>query len=153
MDNAIYLPKRYLTGFHLDSFVTHNFLSDLTLEKEAVVRAAHRRGLKVTGHLCSVTYKEAAEAGIDNLEHGFMECSDFDTSKKENVCSENVSNSLNALDVGSKRPFRRKAVKDSSMPKYFFAAVRESATEKGRLSTEPASPCKSQNEKKSNRLL
>jgi imidazolonepropionase-like amidohydrolase len=49
----------------------------------AVVRAAHQRGLKVTGHLCSVTYKEAAEAGIDNLEHGFMECSDFDTSKKE----------------------------------------------------------------------
>ncbi len=68
----------------------------------AVVRAAHQKGLKVTGHLCSVTYKEAAEAGIDNLEHGFMECSDFDTSKKENVCSENLFNSLKALDVNSK---------------------------------------------------
>jgi hypothetical protein len=31
-----------------------------------------------------------------------MECSDFDTSRKENVCSENVNNSRKALDVGSK---------------------------------------------------
>ena len=30
--------------------------------------AAQLRGLKVTGHLCAVSYREAAEAGIDNLE-------------------------------------------------------------------------------------
>lgn len=27
-------------------------------------------GLKITGHLCSVTWPEAVESGIDNLEHG-----------------------------------------------------------------------------------
>jgi hypothetical protein len=37
----------------------------------AVIQEAHKRGLKVTGHLCSVTYAEAAGLGIDNLEHGF----------------------------------------------------------------------------------
>jgi imidazolonepropionase-like amidohydrolase len=50
-----------------------------------VVREAHKRGLKVTGHLCSVTYREAAEIGIDDLEHGFMASSDFDKAKKEDA--------------------------------------------------------------------
>ena len=36
----------------------------------AAVEEAHKRGVKVTGHLCSVTYSEAADLGIDNLEHG-----------------------------------------------------------------------------------
>jgi len=47
-----------------------------------VVREAQQAGMKVTGHLCSVTYREAAEIGIDDLEHGFMASSDFDSDKK-----------------------------------------------------------------------
>jgi len=46
-------------------------------------------------------YKEAAEAGIDNLEHGFMESGDFDTSRKKHLFRE-LFNSLKALDVNSK---------------------------------------------------
>src|SRR4029453_5540479 len=46
-------------------------------ELRAVVEEAHKRKLKVTGHLCSVTYKEAAEIGIDDLEHGLLAASDF----------------------------------------------------------------------------
>jgi cytosine/adenosine deaminase-related metal-dependent hydrolase len=41
-------------------------------ELRAAVEEAHKRGLKVTGHLCSIGYKEAAEIGIDNLEHGIF---------------------------------------------------------------------------------
>ncbi|GGF12786.1 amidohydrolase family protein [Hymenobacter cavernae] len=52
----------------------------------AVVREAHARYLKVTGHLCSITYREAAEIGIDNLEHGFMASSDFEQGKSVDVC-------------------------------------------------------------------
>ena len=90
----------YWAAFGCTSFKVY---TDITLaDLVAVIQAAHQKGLKVTGHLCSVTYKEAAEAGIDNLEHGFMECSDFDTSRKENICSENLFNSLKALDVNSK---------------------------------------------------
>ena len=50
------------------------------------IREAHARGLKVTGHLCSVTYAEAAALGIDNLEHGFFAATDFVSDKKPDEC-------------------------------------------------------------------
>ena len=40
----------------------------------------------MTGHLCSVTYAEAADLGIDNLEHGFMASTDFVANKEPDVC-------------------------------------------------------------------
>jgi enamidase len=50
------------------------------------IREAHTRGMKVTGHLCSVTYAEAAALGIDNLEHGFFAATDFVSDKKPDEC-------------------------------------------------------------------
>lgn len=55
-------------------------------ELAAAAQEAHKRGLKITGHLCSVTYHEAAAAGIDNLEHGFFVATDFVADKKPDVC-------------------------------------------------------------------
>ncbi len=55
-------------------------------ELRAATRAAHARGLKVTGHLCSVTYREAADAGIDDLEHGFFAMNDFVPNKPLDRC-------------------------------------------------------------------
>ena len=55
-------------------------------ELGAAVDEAHKRGLKITGHLCSVTYAEAAASGIDNLEHGFMAATDFVPNKQPDVC-------------------------------------------------------------------
>jgi enamidase len=55
-------------------------------ELAAAVDAAHKRGLKITGHLCSVTYREAAALGIDDLEHGFFVATDFVRDKKPDVC-------------------------------------------------------------------
>ena len=52
----------------------------------AAVEEAHARKLKVTGHLCSVTYAEAAGVGIDNLEHGFLAATDFVPDKQPDVC-------------------------------------------------------------------
>ncbi|MBC6605684.1 amidohydrolase family protein [Hymenobacter sp. BT188] len=52
---------------------------------KAVVQQAHQRNLKITGHLASITYREAAEIGIDNLEHGFMASSDFMPNKAPDV--------------------------------------------------------------------
>lgn len=52
----------------------------------AVVEEAHKRNLKVTGHLCSVTYSEAADLGIDNLEHGFFAATDFVVGKEPDDC-------------------------------------------------------------------
>jgi enamidase len=55
-------------------------------ELAAAINEAHRRGIKVTGHLCSVTYAEAAGLGIDNLEHGFFAATDFVAGKKPDQC-------------------------------------------------------------------
>ncbi|MGE0553073.1 MAG: amidohydrolase family protein [Gemmatimonadales bacterium] len=52
----------------------------------AAIDEAHRRGMRVTGHLCSVTFTEAARLGIDNLEHGFITNSDFVPGKQPDLC-------------------------------------------------------------------
>jgi len=57
-------------------------------ELKAAVDAAHSRGLKVTGHLCAVTYREAAGIGIDDLEHGFFVNTEHDPGKSPDKCSE-----------------------------------------------------------------
>lgn len=55
-------------------------------ELRVAAREAHARGLKITGHLCSVTYREAADAGIDDLEHGFFAMNDFVPNKAPDRC-------------------------------------------------------------------
>jgi imidazolonepropionase-like amidohydrolase len=55
-------------------------------ELAAVIEEAHKRGLKVTGHLCSVTFREAASLGIDDLEHAFFVATDFVGDKKPDEC-------------------------------------------------------------------
>ncbi|HEX2687399.1 MAG TPA: amidohydrolase family protein, partial [Kofleriaceae bacterium] len=55
-------------------------------ELKAAIEAAHQRHIKVTGHLCSVTYEEAAELGIDDLEHGFYVNTQLDPGKQPDVC-------------------------------------------------------------------
>jgi len=55
-------------------------------ELGAAVEEVHKRKLKITGHLCSVTYSEAADLGIDNLEHGFLASTDFVADKKPDEC-------------------------------------------------------------------
>jgi imidazolonepropionase-like amidohydrolase len=72
-------------------------------ELRAAVEEAHKRGLKVTGHLCSVGYREAAQIGIDNLEHGLFADSEFVPEKKADQCPPGsaVSASLRQLDLNS----------------------------------------------------
>jgi len=70
-------------------------------ELNAVIDEAHKRGVKVMGHLCSVTYREAAEMGIDNLEHGLFTSTDFDPQKKADVCPENSIVRVTAASMNS----------------------------------------------------
>jgi len=55
-------------------------------ELRAAVEAVHERGMKVTGHFCSLTYREAADLGVDNLEHGFFVATDFVKDKQPDEC-------------------------------------------------------------------
>jgi enamidase len=72
-------------------------------ELRAAIEEAHKRGLKVTGHLCSVTFREAAEMGIDNLEHTFFPATDFVANKQPDVCPGQTTGqqSIVALDTSS----------------------------------------------------
>src|SRR5579884_2566452 len=68
-------------------------------ELKAAIEAAHARGLKITGHLCSVTFREATDLGIDNLEHGFLVATDFVADKKPDTCVDTKMTDFAALDV------------------------------------------------------
>jgi imidazolonepropionase-like amidohydrolase len=100
----------------------------------AVVKEAHKRNLKVTGHIGTITYREAAELGIDNLEHGFMVSSDFDPAKKEdetNTSEERMS--LQNLDANSEKMkdliqflIKKKVAITSTLPVFEPSSGRES---------------------------
>ncbi len=55
-------------------------------ELKAAIDEAHKRGVKLTGHICSVTFREAAAMGIDNIEHGYQVATDWDTGKQPDEC-------------------------------------------------------------------
>ena len=76
----------YWAGAGVGSFKAYMHIT--RAELKAAIDAAHRHGLKVTGHLCSVTYPEAAEMGIDDLEHGFFVNTQMDPGKHPDECSE-----------------------------------------------------------------
>jgi enamidase len=70
-------------------------------ELEAAIDAAHAHHDKITAHLCSITYREAADMGIDNLEHGFFQASDFASDKQPDTCPNDLQKSLAALNPDS----------------------------------------------------
>jgi imidazolonepropionase-like amidohydrolase len=71
----------------VDNFKAYMFITPAELA--AAVAAAHKRGAKVTGHLCSIGFREAAAIGIDDLEHGLLVDTEFQPGKKPGECPEN----------------------------------------------------------------
>jgi len=79
------------------SFKAYMFIN--RAELKAAIDEAHRRGLKITGHLCAVTYREAAALGIDDLEHGFFVNTENDPGKKPDSCTKSDGeDTLAAMD-------------------------------------------------------
>ncbi|MEZ4586371.1 MAG: amidohydrolase family protein [Gemmatimonadales bacterium] len=66
---------------------------------KAITEAAHARGVKVTGHLCSVGYREAVAAGIDALEHGLLANLEYDPAKRPDHCPSLDLDTYTRLDV------------------------------------------------------
>lgn len=83
------------------SFKAYNFIT--RAELKAAIDAAHRHHLTVTGHLCSIGFKEAAELGIDDLEHGLTVDTEFFPGKQPDTCPNPNQAVLaaNKLDVNS----------------------------------------------------
>jgi len=73
-------------------------------ELAAAVKTAHAHGIKVTGHLCSIGFREAAALGIDDLEHGIFVDTEFLPGKKPGVCPnpQAASKALLSVDIASK---------------------------------------------------
>ncbi|MGH7531279.1 MAG: amidohydrolase family protein [Gemmatimonadales bacterium] len=67
----------------------------------AAIDEAHQHGVKTTGHLCSVTFREAVALGIDNLEHGLFVDTDFDPDKQPDRCAPGAMAKLADLDLAS----------------------------------------------------
>jgi imidazolonepropionase-like amidohydrolase len=85
----------------VDNFKAYMFITPAELS--AAVAAAHKRGAKVTGHLCSIGFREAAAIGIDDLEHGLLVDTEFFPEKKPGECP-NIPNEFaryGKLDVQS----------------------------------------------------
>jgi imidazolonepropionase-like amidohydrolase len=69
-------------------------------ELGAAIDEAHKHGMKVTAHLCSVGYREAVALGIDNLEHGLLTDTEFWPGKQPDVCpAASDSAQYDALDI------------------------------------------------------
>lgn len=97
-ENAINFVN-YWADQGFTSFKGYMFIDKPTLK--AAIDAVHKRKLKITAHLCAVTYREAAEMGIDQLEHSFLASTDFVTDKKENQCPPNAEEIFSQLNVQS----------------------------------------------------
>jgi len=78
-------------------------------ELKAAIDEAHKHGIKVTGHLCSVSFIEAVALGIDGLEHGLYANSDYVRDKQPDVCPTSMvaaGAALNTSDPEIQRTFR-----------------------------------------------
>ena len=94
-----------LVNYWIDAGVTSfkAYMHITRAELGAAVKAAHARGVKVTGHLCSVGFTEAADLGLDDLEHGIVVDQEFNPAKQPDVCppSANDHPSIEKVDVES----------------------------------------------------
>ena len=82
-------------------------------EFAAAVKVAHAHGIKVTGHLCSIGFREAAAIGIDDLEHGMFADSEFFPGRKPGECPDDTSAVEEALlDVDLAGPPMQDMIRD-----------------------------------------
>ncbi len=90
---------QYWTAEGADNFKA--YMNITRAELSAAIEEAHKRGKKLTAHLCSIGFREAASLGIDDLEHGLLADTEFVPNKEPDVCPplESRQKALLALDV------------------------------------------------------
>ena len=79
-------------------------------ELKALVTEAHKHGVKVTGHLCSIGYREAVAAGMDAVEHGLYANQEYDPDKRPDQCPGVKMSVFESLDLNG--PAVRATFKD-----------------------------------------
>ncbi|MBI4502029.1 MAG: amidohydrolase family protein [Gemmatimonadetes bacterium] len=100
---------RYWSEEGVNWFKAYNLIT--RDELGAAIDEAHQHGIKVTGHLCSVTFREAVALGIDNLEHGLTTDAEFRPGKEPDKCPPGSGDTVYAsLDI--KSPAVQQTIKD-----------------------------------------
>jgi len=96
-DNA----KRMVDYWAAEGMTSYKAYMNITREELRVaIEQAHAHKLKLTGHLCSVTWPEAVALGIDDLEHGpVFADTEFVADKKPDVCPAGGGGSWAKQDV------------------------------------------------------
>ena len=90
---------RYWSEEGVSWFKAYTWIS--RAELGAAIEEAHRHGVKVTAHLCSVGYKEAVALGIDNLEHSLFANSEYAPNKEPDQCPPGFRSTYGSLDMES----------------------------------------------------
>jgi hypothetical protein len=87
--------KRMVDYWAAEGMTSYKAYMNITREELTVaIQQAHAHKLKLTGHLCSVTWPEAVALGIDDLEHGpVFTDTEFVVDKKPDVCPAGGSSS------------------------------------------------------------
>lgn len=68
----------------------------------AAIDEAHKNGVKVTAHLCSVGFREAVALGIDALEHGMLTNTEWYSGKQPDKCPQaSTGDMYGTLDINS----------------------------------------------------
>ena len=80
--------KRMVDYWAAEGMTSYKAYMNITREELGVaIQAAHAHQMKLTGHLCSVTWPEAIALGIDDFEHGpVFADTEFAADKKSDVC-------------------------------------------------------------------
>ena len=93
--------KRMVDYWAAEGMTSYKAYMNITREELGVaIQQAHAHKLKLTGHLCSVTWPEAVALGIDDLEHGpVFADTEFVTDKKPDVCPAGGSGSWAKQEV------------------------------------------------------
>ncbi|MBV9294333.1 MAG: amidohydrolase family protein [Acidobacteriaceae bacterium] len=98
-----YWAQEGSTSFKAYMNISHDALA-------AAIKAAHERGIKITGHLCSVGFTEAAELGIDDLEHGLLVDTEFTPGKQRDICPDTRQSTASIQDLDLKGQAAQKMI-------------------------------------------
>jgi len=93
--------KAFVTYWAHEGATWVKFYADISrASMKAAIDEAHRLGIKTTGHLCSVTFREAVDLGIDDLAHGALTATDFVPTKEPDKCPPDSYRLLDSLATG-----------------------------------------------------
>lgn len=98
-----YWAQEGVTSFKAYMNISHDSLAE-------AIKAAHERGIKVTGHLCTVGFTEAAELGIDDLEHGLLVDTEFVPGKQRDACPDERQTTASIMSLDLKGPEAQKMI-------------------------------------------